>query len=144
MRCLFYKHATKRECWQTGYCKSLAYGRCGCDFKCIMFDSAHQPHLELSSNNAQETLPGRHWRVGTPVELSEQKNYQSSKITIMYLHRRWNWHTFYTLNNANRLRNLNLNHQEPNEIKKKMRLSVHSVVLSCHLFLWPFTLSHSK
>ena len=37
----------------------------------------------------------------------------------MYLHRRWNWHTFYTLNNTNRLRNLNLNHQEPNEIKKK-------------------------
>ena len=42
-----------------------------------------------------------------------------------------------------RFRNLNLNHQEPNE-KKKMRLSVHSVVLSCHLFLSPFTLSHSK
>ena len=37
----------------------------------------------------------------------------------MYLHRRWNWHTFYTLNNANRFRNLNLNHQEPNEILKK-------------------------
>ena len=47
MRCRWFcKHETKHEHGQTRYLKSLAYGRCACEFECIMFSSAH---LELSS-----------------------------------------------------------------------------------------------
>ena len=56
-----------------GTFKSLAYGRCDCEFKCIMFSSAH---LELSSNNVQATLPWWHWSFGTNLA-----SYQNRKTT---------------------------------------------------------------
>ena len=87
VRCLFCKHETKYEHGKTRYFKSLAYGRCGCELKCIMFSSAH---LELSSNNAQATLSGDTevlapiWRI-----IKTQKLPIFIDKMLLCIHRRW-------------------------------------------------------
>ena len=134
----------------TGF-KSLAYRRCGCEFKCIMFSSAH---LELSSNNKQlGDAPGATLKCWHQFgELSKQKNYQSLKIRYYYVYtvadslwtwinKHLNWHTFFALNNSNRFRNLNLNHQEPNEILKNVSKCTFSCIFMSFIFVAICTVS---
>ena len=146
MRCLFCKHETKHE-HGTRYFKSLSYGRCGCEFKCMMFRSAH---IELYTGDIPVATLKCWYQFG---KSSQQRNYQSLKIRYCYVYtvadllwtyinKHLNWHTFYILNNANRFRNLNLNHQKPNE-NKKMYLSrcAYSCIVMSFIFVAIYTVS---